>query len=166
MALLFCVSFWLHWVFIALSSCSEQGLLYSCEAWASHCSDYSVSEHRLSSWALRALERGLRSCGARLSCSTVCRIFLDRDRTCIQCIGSGFLSTAPPGKSCFAFSIWLVFKVLITIIEDFPGGSDGKASAYNVGSVPGLGRSLGEGNGNPLQYSCLKNLWTEEPGRL
>ena len=40
------------------------------------------------------------------------------------------------------------------------GGSDGKVSAYNVGdlgSVPGLGRSPGEGNGNPLQYSCLEN---------
>jgi len=37
---------------------------------------------------------------------------------------------------------------------DFPGGSDGKASAYNVGdpdSIPELGRSSGEGNGNPLQ---------------
>ena len=44
---------------------------------------------------------------------------------------------------------------------DFPGGSDGKASAYNagdLGSIPGLGRSPGEGNGNPLQYSCLENL--------
>ena len=44
---------------------------------------------------------------------------------------------------------------------DFPGGSDGKASAYNVGnpgSVPELGRSPGEGYGNPLQYSCLENL--------
>ena len=43
---------------------------------------------------------------------------------------------------------------------DFPGGSDGKASVYNVedpGSIPGLGRSSGEGNGNPLQYSCLDN---------
>ena len=39
-------------------------------------------------------------------------------------------------------------------------GSDGKASAYNAGdpgSIPGLGRSSGEGNGNPLQYSCLEN---------
>ena len=37
--------------------------------------------------------------------------------------------------------------------SDFPGGSDGKASAYNMGdpgSIPGLGRSPGEGNGNPL----------------
>ena len=40
------------------------------------------------------------------------------------------------------------------------GGSVGKASAYNVGdpgSIPGSGRSPGEGNGNPLQYSCLEN---------
>jgi len=43
---------------------------------------------------------------------------------------------------------------------DFLGGSDGKASAYNArdpGSVPGSGRSPEEGNGNPLQYSCLEN---------
>ena len=42
----------------------------------------------------------------------------------------------------------------------FPGGSDGKESACNArdpGSVPGLGRSSGEGNGYPLQYSCLEN---------
>ena len=41
-----------------------------------------------------------------------------------------------------------------------PGGSAGKESACNVGdlgSIPGLGRSPGEGNGNPLQYSCLEN---------
>ena len=43
---------------------------------------------------------------------------------------------------------------------DFPGGSDGKASVYNegdLGSIPRFGRSPGEGNGNPLQYSCLEN---------
>ena len=42
----------------------------------------------------------------------------------------------------------------------FPGGSEVKASASNagdLGSIPGLGRSPGEGNGNPLQYSCLEN---------
>ena len=41
-----------------------------------------------------------------------------------------------------------------------PGGSEGKASASNtrdLGSIPGSGRSPGEGNGNPLQYSCLEN---------
>ena len=45
------------------------------------------------------------------------------------------------------------------MIQDFPGGSDGKASAYNAGdqgSIPGSERSPGEGNGNPLQYSCLE----------
>ena len=43
---------------------------------------------------------------------------------------------------------------------DFPGGSDGKASAYNArepGSNPGSGRSPGEENGNPLWYVCLEN---------
>ena len=55
-------------------------------------------------------------------------------------------------------------KVFSWFSEDFsncPGGSDGKASAYNagyVGSIPGSERSPGEGNGNPLQYSCLENL--------
>ena len=41
-----------------------------------------------------------------------------------------------------------------------PGGSDGKASGYNagdLGSIPGSGRFPGEGNGSPLQYSCLEN---------
>ena len=44
--------------------------------------------------------------------------------------------------------------------RDFPGGSDGEESACNAGdpgSVPGLGRSPGEGNSNPFQYSCLEN---------
>ena len=40
------------------------------------------------------------------------------------------------------------------------------ANAGDVGSIPGLGRSPGEGNGNPLQYSCLGNLMEEEPGGL
>ena len=52
----------------------------------------------------------------------------------------------------------------------FPGGVDSKASSCSAGdpgSIPGLGRSPGEGNGNPLQYSCLENpMDGEEPGRL
>ena len=43
---------------------------------------------------------------------------------------------------------------------DFPSGSDTEVSACNAGDpglIPGLGRSPGEGNGNPLQYSCLEN---------
>ena len=47
------------------------------------------------------------------------------------------------------------------VIMGFPGGSDSKVSAFNVGdpgSIPGLGRSAGEGNGNPLQYCCLEKF--------
>ena len=50
------------------------------------------------------------------------------------------------------------------------GGSDGKESACNErdpGLIPGSGRSPREGNGYPLQYSCMENpQWTEEPGGL
>ena len=45
-------------------------------------------------------------------------------------------------------------------LKEFPGGSNGKVSAYNAGDldlIPGPGRCPGEGNGNPLQYSCLEN---------
>ena len=57
--------------------------------------------------------------------------------------------------------MWL-FIVLESpkLVLGLPGGSDGKESACNVGdmgSIPGSGRSPGEGNGNPLQYSCLEN---------
>ena len=48
---------------------------------------------------------------------------------------------------------------------DFPGGSKVKASsskARDPGLIPGLGRSPGEGNGNPLQYSCLENPMDRE----
>ena len=51
-------------------------------------------------------------------------------------------------------------KTFLRDIWDFPGGSDGKVSAYNAGnpgSIPGLGRSPGEGNGYPLQYSCQEH---------
>ena len=53
-------------------------------------------------------------------------------------------------------------------LKGFPGGSDGVESACNVehlGLVSGLGISSGEGNDNPLQYSCLENP-TEKPGGL
>ena len=53
----------------------------------------------------------------------------------------------------------LNFVRVVTFLG-FPGGSEVKDSACNagdLGSIPGLGRSPGEGNGNPLQYSCLEN---------
>ena len=54
----------------------------------------------------------------------------------------------------------LCLRVLTAAIAGSPGGSDGKASVHNAGdpgSIPGSGRSPGEGNGNLLQYSCLEN---------
>ena len=52
------------------------------------------------------------------------------------------------------------FLFYIGIQLDFPGGLEGKESACNAvdtGLIPGLGRSPGEGNGSPFQYSCLEN---------
>ena len=63
-------------------------------------------------------------------------------------------------------SFWrFYFYVSSTVRMDFPGGSDGKESVCNVGdlgSIPELGRSPGEGNGNLLQYSCLENSTDRE----
>ena len=55
---------------------------------------------------------------------------------------------------------WRRDRLPTPVFLGFPGGSEGKESARSVrdlGSIPGLGRSPGEGNGNPLQYSCLEN---------
>ena len=54
----------------------------------------------------------------------------------------------------------LDFRDFLSCNLGFPGGSKVKASAWNAGdpgSIPGLGRSPGEGNGSPLQYPCLEN---------
>ena len=59
----------------------------------------------------------------------------------------------------FSF-IYFSYLVFLHLAMGFPSGSDGKASVYNAGDpglIPGLGRSTGEGNGSPLQYSCLEN---------
>ena len=56
--------------------------------------------------------------------------------------------------------VWNRLRVGLLFWGDFPCGLENKASAYNVGdpdSIPGSGSSPGEGNGNPLQYSCLEN---------
>ena len=57
----------------------------------------------------------------------------------------------------------------INLLVGIPVGSavnNSPANAGDVGSIPELGRSPGQGNGNLLQYSCLGNPMTEEPGRL
>ena len=68
-------------------------------------------------------------------------------------------------KASFIISLNIPMTILYSNISlllyiGLPCGSDTKASVYNAGdpgSIPGLGRSPGEGNGNPLQYSCLEN---------
>ena len=53
-----------------------------------------------------------------------------------------------------------LFSAKYYSLKGFPGGSDRKESTYSTGDlglIPGLGRFLGEGHGNPLQYSCLEN---------
>ena len=55
------------------------------------------------------------------------------------------------------YAIWQ-YLTFVCGSQGFPGGSDSKKSAYSAGdpgSIPGLGRSPGDGNGYPLQYSCL-----------
>ena len=59
----------------------------------------------------------------------------------------------PPGQ-------WEKIFAKLLSVKSFPGASERKASAYNAGdpgSIPGSGRSPGEGNGNSRQYSCLEN---------
>ena len=57
--------------------------------------------------------------------------------------------------------IWASQVVLV--VKTSPANT---GDARDEGSIPGSGRSPGEGNGNPLQYSCLGIPWTEEPGGL
>ena len=68
----------------------------------------------------------------------------------------------------FSPSLQTTFLFLI-VSSDFPGGSDGKASAYNTGdhgSVPGLGRSPEKAMATHSSTLAWKIPWTEEPGRL
>ena len=74
----------------------------------------------------------------------------------------------PPPFTCFLPLSSLHIHHLLNP-KDLPGGSDGKVSACNVGdagSIPGSGRSPGEGNGNPLQHLAWKIPWMEECDRL
>ena len=78
-------------------------------------------------------------------------------RICLQCRRPWFnlwVETIP----------WRRDRLPTPIFLGFPGGSDGKEPARNMGdrgSIPGLGRSPGAGHGNPLQYSCLENPYRQ-----
>ena len=68
------------------------------------------------------------------------------------------MKAASPGPSLWVDTPSLHY-LSVLMAKGFSGGSDGKASAYSAGdpgSVPGSGISPGDGNGNPLQYSCLE----------
>ena len=74
------------------------------------------------------------------------------------------------GQVFYRMSLNLNFSNVVLMfilgVMGFPGGSDGKESACNVGdpgSIPGLEKSPGERNGNPLQYSCLENSMDRGP---
>ena len=76
----------------------------------------------------------------------------------------GYLSTKTFFYCASFFLRWghghILKKILNIVDMDFPGGSEVKlsvSSAGDPGSIPGLGRSPGEGNDNPLHYSCLEN---------
>ena len=72
------------------------------------------------------------------------------------------------GKESSCIFPWRRDRLPTPVFLGFPGDSDDKESSCNagdLGSIPGLGRSPGGGDGNPLQYSCLDNP-TEEPGGL
>ena len=74
-------------------------------------------------------------------------------------ITSSILGTYRPGEFIFQCAIFLPFHLLYTK-QGFPGGSVVKNPPANAGDgyfVPGSGTFPGEGNGNPLQYSCLEN---------
>ena len=70
-------------------------------------------------------------------------------------------SNSPEHRQYSELSLgWQQVVIYEAFTDSFPGGSDGKASAYSAGdpgSIPGLGRSPGEGNVITLQYSCLEN---------
>ena len=63
----------------------------------------------------------------------------------------------------------LILSLLVTVNVGLPRWLSSKESAYSAGDtglIPGLGRSPGEGNGNPLQFLAWKIPWTEEPSGL
>ena len=119
----------------------------------------------------------LKGCGTK---AWLIRGTWDLPRQSIQpvspALASRFLTTEPPGKPPVCkFKSWNilnfdevrrsrhgtgVWRLGLCLNPDFSGGSDGKESACSaryLGLIPGLGRSPGGGNGNPLQYSCLEN---------
>ena len=68
-----------------------------------------------------------------------------------------------PNPECNSIWRWSVALSDGTVVKNPP---ENAGDARDMGSIPGWGRSPGERNDNPLQYSCLKMPWTERPGKL
>ena len=78
-----------------------------------------------------------------------------RHRLAFISVSEGHVTCHYLGLKVMAFSVegdYFLFELV-----SFPNGKESACNAEDPGSIPGLGRSLGEGNGNPLQYSCLGN---------
>ena len=112
------------------------------------------------------------NCCLSLPPSTIHSMFhLSSARLCFfATLGNTKLHSWRVYESCLDLVVvsfhWTQSKGMVIVREahlssGFPGGSDGKESTCNAGDlglIPGLGRSPGEANGNPLQYSCLENV--------
>ena len=133
------------------SLAGKQGLLWVAVCWplivvTSLSVGCGLGSLGLSSWAP---EHRLHSCGTQLSCFGHVRSSRIRGRTRVSCTGRRF------------FNPWATL--------DFPSGWDGKESACNAGDlglIPGLGRSPGEGNGTLFSILAWRSPRTEEPGGL
>ena len=81
--------------------------------------------------------------------------------------GGIYPSTIKNGQTLNSLHIHVLFLFCVSFSWGFPGGSEGEVSACSagdLGSIPGSGGSPGEGNGSPVQRSCLENPRTAEPG--
>ena len=149
---LFCLSFYL--LYFVLPPFEDNGLPF----WVP---DVLCQHSEVVLWNLLSIQMFFRwTCGGE---SGLPVLFLHHLRTVSpfleSCREFGSFKDNLPQFPCLA-SCSKTILLFSFLFLDFPGGSDGKASAYNAGdpgSIPGLGRSCGEGNGNPLQYSCLDN---------
>ena len=95
----------------------------------------------------------LRACFLTMSVLSVC--VLESTKT-----GMKLLTYFLASVKCAPKSTWTAFLLLLPVKMGFPGGSMVKnlpGNAGNSGLIPGFGRSFGEGNGSPLQYSCLED---------
>ena len=104
--------------------------------------------------------------GTRNGCSPLQTHLCLRKTSCIPVRSSVEKNPSEwPGEESKGRGQTILTMILLWVytcqLLDFPGSSDGKESACKAGDqgwIPGSGRPLGEGNGNPLQYSCLENF--------